>query len=158
MPRKKKEDQKITNAPTQFEKDDEHGLTEMQASFVWHYTEGACGQTDAARKAGYEFPAVTANKLLSGKHYPNVVTAIRIRQDELAAKYAITPQKTGTMLWKVKERTITGTAGSAAVGRARVVLGDRLPAGSLPGWSCAALRRGLVRVASGAKLTIVCNG
>ena len=89
MPRKKKEDQKITNAPTQFEKDDEHGLTEMQASFVWHYTEGACGMTEAARKAGYQFPSASAGKLLNGKNFPNVVKAIRIKQDELAEKYAI---------------------------------------------------------------------
>ena len=103
MPRKKKTDQKITNAPTQFEKDDEHGLTEMQASFVWHYTEGACGMTEAARKAGYQFPSASAGKLLNGKNFPNVVKAIRIKQDELAEKYAITPQKTGTMLWKIAE-------------------------------------------------------
>ena len=38
-PRKPKE--KLVDVPTQFEKDDEHGLTEMQSSFVWHYTEGA---------------------------------------------------------------------------------------------------------------------
>ena len=76
--RPKKPKDKIVTTPKQFEKDEEFGLTEMQAAFVWHYTEGACGQTDAARKAGYEFPAVTANKLLSGKHYPNVVKAIRI--------------------------------------------------------------------------------
>ena len=36
---------KLVETPTQFEKDDEFNLTEMQASFVWHYTEGACGQT-----------------------------------------------------------------------------------------------------------------
>ena len=42
----------------------EFKLTDMQASFVWHYTEGACGQTEAARRAGYEFPAASANKLL----------------------------------------------------------------------------------------------
>jgi len=103
MPRKKKTDQKIVDAPVQFEKNDEHGLTEMQASFVWHYTEGACGMTEAARKAGYQFPSASAGKLLNGKDYPNVVKAIRIKQDELAEKYAITPQKTGTMLWKVME-------------------------------------------------------
>ena len=82
MPRKPKE--KVVTTPKQFEKDEEFSLTEMQAAFVWHYTEGACGQTEAARKAGYEFPAVSANNLLSGKHHPNVVRAIRVKQDELA--------------------------------------------------------------------------
>jgi len=115
MPRKKKEDQKITNAPTQFEKDDEHGLTEMQASFVWHYTEGACGMTEAARKAGYQFPSASAGKLLNGKNFPNVVKAIRIKQDELAEKYAITPQKTGTMLWKITETAFENGQFNAAV-------------------------------------------
>ena len=115
MPRKKKEDQKITNAPTQFEKDDEHGLTEMQASFVWHYTEGACGMTEAARKAGYQFPSASAGKLLNGKNFPNVVKAIRIKQDELAEKYAITPQKTGTMLWKITEEAFESGQLNAAV-------------------------------------------
>ena len=115
MPRKKKEDQKITKAPTQFEKDDEHGLTEMQASFVWHYTEGACGMTEAARKAGYQFPSASAGKLLNGKNFPNVVKAIRIKQDELAEKYAITPQKTGTMLWKITEEAFESGQLNAAV-------------------------------------------
>ena len=103
MGRPKNPKEKIVDAPVQFEKDGEHGLTEMQSSFVWHYTEGACGMTEAARKAGYEFPSQSANKLLNGKDYPNVVKAIRIKQDELAEKYAITPQKTGTMLWKIAE-------------------------------------------------------
>ena len=58
---------KLVETPTQFEKDDEFNLTEMQASFVWHYTEGACGQTEAARKAKFEFPAQAANKFLNGK-------------------------------------------------------------------------------------------
>ena len=101
MGRPKKPKEKIVDAPVQFEKDDEHGLTEMQSSFVWHYTEGACGMTEAARKAGYEFP--------------NVVKAIRIKQDELAEKYAITPQKTGTMLWKVMEKAYENGQFNAAV-------------------------------------------
>ena len=112
-PRKPK--QKIVSAPTQFEKDHEFGLTEMQSSFVWHYTEGACSQTEAARKAGFEFPAVSANKLLSGTHHPKVVKAIRIKQDELAEKYAITPQKTGTMLWKIMEQAYESGQLNAAV-------------------------------------------
>ena len=112
-PRKPKE--KIVDAPVQFEKDGEHGLTEMQSSFVWHYTEGACGMTEAARKAGYEFPRQASNKLLNGKDFPNVVKAIRIKQDELAEKYAITPQKTGTMLWKVMEKAYENGQFNAAV-------------------------------------------
>ena len=101
--RPKKPRDKLVKAPRTFDKDEEFGLTEMQSAFVWHYTEGSCGQTEAARRAGYEFPAASANKLLNGKTYPKVVKAIRINQDELAEKYAITPQKTGTMLWKITE-------------------------------------------------------
>ena len=101
--RPKKPRDKLVKAPRTFDKDEEFGLTEMQSAFVWHYTEGSCGQTEAARRAGYEFPAASANKLLNGKTYPKVVKAIRIKQDELAEKYAITPQKTGTMLWKITE-------------------------------------------------------
>jgi hypothetical protein len=41
--------------------------------------------------------------MLNGKDFPKVTKAIRIKQDELAEKYAITPQKTGTMLWKITE-------------------------------------------------------
>jgi hypothetical protein len=89
MPRKKKPTSEPSKAPIQFDSDNEYKLTEMQASFVWHYTEGACGMTEAARKAGYEFPSASANKLLNGKDYPNVVKAIRIKQDELAEKYAL---------------------------------------------------------------------
>ena len=113
--RPKKPRDKIVKTPSQFEKNEEFGLTEMQTSFVWHYTEGACGQTEAARKAGYEFPSSSANKLLNGKTYPNVVKAIRIKQDELAEKYAITPQKTGTMLWKVMESAFEKGQYNAAV-------------------------------------------
>jgi ribosomal protein S12 methylthiotransferase accessory factor YcaO len=107
MPRKKKPTSEQSKAPIQFNKDNEYKLTEMQSSFVWHYTEGACGMTEAARKAGYEFPSASANKLLNGKDYPNVVKAIRIKQDELAERYAITPQKTGEVYkddieWKAK--------------------------------------------------------
>ena len=101
--RPKKPRDKLVKAPRTFDKDEEFGLTEMQSAFVWHYPEGSCGQTEAARRAGYEFPAASANKLLNGKTYPKVVKAIRIKQDELAEKYAITPQKTGTMLWKITE-------------------------------------------------------
>ena len=115
MGRPKKPKEKIVDAPVQFEKDGEHGLTEMQSSFVWHYTEGACGMTEAARKAGYEFPSQASNKLLNGKDFPNVVKAIRIKQDELAEKYAITPQKTGTMLWKVMEKAYENGQFNAAV-------------------------------------------
>ena len=115
MGRPKKPKEKIVDAPVQFEKDGEYGLTEMQSSFVWHYTEGACGMTEAARKAGYEFPSQASNKLLNGKDFPNVVKAIRIKQDELAEKYAITPQKTGTMLWKVMEQAYENGQFNAAV-------------------------------------------
>ena len=111
--RPKKDKAQLVNAPTQFEKDDEFGLTEMQASFVWHYTEGACGQTEAARK--FEFPAQAASKFLNGKDYPNVVKAIRVKQDELREKYAITPAKTGSMLWKITEQAYEKGQLNAAV-------------------------------------------
>ena len=101
--RPKKPKNELVKPPVTFEKDEELGLSEMQTAFVWFYTEGACGQTEAARKAGYQFPAVAANKMLNGKDFPKVTKAIRIKQDELAEKYAITPQKTGTMLWKITE-------------------------------------------------------
>ena len=51
--RPKKEKPKLTNAPIQFVADEELGITDMQAGFVWHYTEDACGQTEAARRAGF---------------------------------------------------------------------------------------------------------
>ena len=113
--RPKKEKPSLVPVPSGFEKDDEHGLTAMQAGFVWYYTEGACGQTEAARKAGFEFPANSATKMLNGKHFPKVTLAVRIRQDELAEKYAITPQKTGTMLWKITESAFASGHFNAAV-------------------------------------------
>ena len=113
--RPKKEKPTLTTVPDTFEKDEEHGLTAMQASFVWHYTEGACSQTEAARKAGFEFPANSASKMLNGKNFPNVTKAVRIRQDELAEKYAITPTKTGTLLWKITETAFESGHFNAAV-------------------------------------------
>ena len=113
--RPKKPKNELVKKPTQFLKDEELGLSEMQTGFVWFYTEGACGQTEAARRAGYEFPAVAANKMLDGKTQPNVTKAIRVKQDELAEKYAITPQKTGTMLWKITENAFESGQFNAAV-------------------------------------------
>ena len=113
--RPKKPKNELVKKPTQFLKDEELGLSEMQTAFVWFYTEGACGQTEAARKAGYQFPAVAANKMLNGKTFPKVTKAIRIKQDELAEKYAITPQKTGTMLWKITETAFETGQLNAAV-------------------------------------------
>ena len=71
--------------------------------------------TEAARKAGYEFPSQSASKLLNGKDHPNVVKAIRIKQDELAEKYAITPEKTGSFLWKVAEESFNSGHYASAV-------------------------------------------
>jgi len=103
------------DAPAQFEVDEELGLTEMQAAFVWHYTEGSCGQTEAARRAGFSFPAASASKMLNGRHQPQVTRAIRIAQEELREKYAITPQKTGTMLWKIAEESFASGHFNASV-------------------------------------------
>jgi len=113
--RPKKKRPKLTNAPIQFEADPEHELTEMQAAFVWHYTEGASGQTESARRAGFSFPAAAASKMLNGKDFPNVTRAVRMAQDELREKYAITPEKTGSMLWKIAETSFESGAYNAAV-------------------------------------------
>jgi len=102
-PRKKAPDTPLVERPTAFVEDEELGLTDMQNAFVWHYVNDSCTQTEAARRAGFEFPAQAATKFLNGKDYPNVVKAIKIRREELAHKYAITPDKTAKMLWKVSE-------------------------------------------------------
>jgi|TARA_R110002020_G_scaffold109484_2_gene253328 hypothetical protein len=112
--RPKKMHTKLVNVPD-FNADEEFGLTEMQSAFVWHYTEGACGQTEAARRAGFSFPSQAATKMLNGKDQPHVTRAIRIAQDELREKYAITPQKTGTMLWKIAETAFEAGAYNASV-------------------------------------------
>ena len=113
--RPKKVNPQLVQAPPEFESDPELKLTEMQAAFVWYYTEGACGQTEAARRAGFEFPGASSSRLLDGKTHPNVVKAIRMKQDELKAKYAITPEKTGSMLWKIAETSFETGAYNAAV-------------------------------------------
>ena len=112
-PRKKR--QQLSPVPAMFEADEEQGLTEMQTAFVWHYTEGACGQTEAARRAGFSFPSSAATKMLNGKDFPKVTRAIRVKQDELREKYAITPHKTGAMLWKIAETSFETGAFNAAV-------------------------------------------
>ena len=113
--RPKKERPKLTNVPVQFEADPELHITDMQAAFVWHYTEGACGQTEAARRAGFSFPSAAASKMLDGKTHTNVTRAVRIKQDELREKYAITPEKTGSMLWNIAETAFETGAYNAAV-------------------------------------------
>ena len=102
--RPRKDRKALVEMPLQFEADDEAGITEMQTSFVWHYTEGACGQTEAARRAGFD-----------GKTFPKVTRAVRVKQDELREKYAVTPQKTGAMLWKIAETSFENGAYNAAV-------------------------------------------
>ena len=113
--RPKKARQQLVETPEAFLADEEAGITEMQASFVWHYTEGACGQTEAARRAGFSFPASAATKMLDGKTCPKVTRAVRVKQDELREKYAVTPQKTGAMLWKIAETSFENGAYNAAV-------------------------------------------
>ena len=113
--RPKKEKPQLVAVPDQFDKDEELGITAMQNAFVWHYTEGACSQTEAARRAGLEFPSSAANKMLNGKTFPKVTKAVMIKQDELREKYAITPQKTGTMLWKIAETAFEDGHHNAAV-------------------------------------------
>ena len=72
---------KLTPVP-QFVSDEELDITELQAAFVWHYTEGACGQTEAARRAGFSFPGAAASKMLNGVTFPSVTRAVRIKQDD----------------------------------------------------------------------------
>ena len=115
MGRQKKEKPNLVAVPDAFEKDEENGITAMQNAFVWHYTEGACSQTEAARRAGFEFPASAASKMLNGQHFPRVTKAVRLKQEELRVKYAITPEKTGTMLWKVAETAFEDGHYNAAV-------------------------------------------
>ena len=113
--RPKKEREPLVKTPSAFPIDEEFELTEMQAAFVWHYTEGACGQTEAARPAGFSYPASAATKMLNGKSFKNVTRAVRIKQDELREKYAITPEKTGSMLWKIAETSFEAGHYNAAV-------------------------------------------
>jgi hypothetical protein len=113
--RPKKERPQLAAAPVQFEQDDEFGLTEMQSAFVWHYTKGGCAQTEAARRAGFSFPSMSASKLMNGRDHPNVVKSIRAEQEELRQKFAITPEKTGSMLWRIAETAFESGAYNAAV-------------------------------------------
>ena len=113
--RPRKTHPELVEVPKGFDEDPELGLTEMQAAFVWHYTEGSCGQTEAARRAGFSYPGASSTKLLDGEPFPNVTRAIRMKQDELKAKYAITPEKTGSMLWKIAETSFETGAYNAAV-------------------------------------------
>ena len=53
--------------------------------------------------------------MLNGKTFPKVTKAVMIKQDELREKYAITPQKTGTMLWKIAETAFEDGHHNAAV-------------------------------------------
>lgn len=113
--RPSKERPQLAPAPVQFEQDREFGLTEMQTAFVWHYTKGGCGQTEAARRAGFTFPAGSASKLMNGRDHPNVVRSIRAEQEDMRERFAITPEKTGAMLWRIAETSFETGAYNAAV-------------------------------------------
>ena len=113
--RPKKDRPKLAEVPQQFTPNEEFGLTEMQTAFVWHYAHGGCGQTEAARRAGFTYPAMSASKLMNGRDHPHVVKAIRAEQEEMRQRYAITPEKTGQMLWKIAETSFEGGNYNAAV-------------------------------------------
>ena len=53
--------------------------------------------------------------MLNGVTFPSVTRAVRIKQDEMRQKYAITPEKTGGMLWKIAETSFENGAYNAAV-------------------------------------------
>ena len=116
---KRKPSTPLVERPTAFMADEEFNLTDMQTAFVWHYVNDNCTQTEAARRAGFEFPAHAASKFLNGKDYPNVVRAIKVRREEMAHKYAITPDKTAKMLWKVSEEAYNKGQFNAAVSALR---------------------------------------
>ena len=93
----------LVERPTAFEENEELQLTEMQNAFVWHYVNDSCTQTEAARRAGFEFPAHAATRLMNARKNPNVTKAIMLQKAELAHKFAITPEKTAKMLWQISE-------------------------------------------------------
>jgi hypothetical protein len=53
--------------------------------------------------------------MLNGKTFPKVTKAVRLKQEELREKYAITPEKTGSMLWKIAETAFEDGHHNAAV-------------------------------------------
>jgi len=53
--------------------------------------------------------------MLNGHDFPKVTRAVRVKQDELREKYAVTPQKTGAMLWNIAETAFESGAYNAAV-------------------------------------------
>ena len=105
----------VVPVPDSFEPDEEFGLTAMQNAFVFWYTEGACSGTEAARRAGFSYPAAAASRLVNGRDHPNVVKAINVKRDELRTKFAITPEKTGRVLWEITEEAFKNGAYNAAV-------------------------------------------
>jgi len=105
----------VVPVPKQFDADEEFGLTEMQTAFVFWYTEGACSATEAARRSGFSFPAAAASRLVNGRDHPNVVKAINVKRDGLRTKFAITPEKTGRVLWEITEEAFKNGAYNAAV-------------------------------------------
>ena len=109
----------LIERPSAFEEDTELQLTEMQNAFVWHYVNDNCTQTEAARRAGYEFPASSATRMMNAKHNPQVVKAIMLQKAELAHKYAITPEKTAKMLWQISEEAYNKGQFNASVSAIR---------------------------------------
>ena len=109
----------LVERPSAFEEDVELQLTDMQNAFVWHYAHDSCTQTEAARRAGFEFPSQAASRLMSGKTNPNVITAIKIQKSELAHKFAITPEKTAKMLWQISEEAYNKGQFNASVSAIR---------------------------------------
>lgn len=113
--RPRKEKLSLVDTPLQWNEDEEFKMTAMQSAFVWHYTEGACTAADAARKAGFSFPAATASRFLNGRDYPNVLKAIRFSQQELREKNAISPEKNARFLYRIAEASFESGAYNAAV-------------------------------------------
>jgi hypothetical protein len=119
----------LVERPTAFEENEELQLTEMQNAFVWHYVNDSCTQTEAARRAGFEFPAHAATRLMNARKNPNVTKAIMLQKAELAHKFAITPEKTAKMLWQISEEAYKKGQFNASVSAIREL--NELAEGSL---------------------------
>jgi hypothetical protein len=53
--------------------------------------------------------------MLNGRDAPKVTKAVRMAQEELREQYAITPEKTGKMLWTIAETSFENGSYNASV-------------------------------------------
>jgi hypothetical protein len=93
----------------------EGGVSEMQEAFCRHYVFEYMSQTDAAKAAGYQDPAVVGSRFLNGRDFPHVVARIRDLERDLADQHSVSYGSHISQLARIRDLAIAAGSYAPAV-------------------------------------------